>query len=244
MTTDMFESESWEIIDHYMTMIQQLNTQNQYISRTQNEVYEKIMQLLRNARSSPLPSWDRSRLSTTNSRSERSSDPPIVSNYNNFRRAYRDNENDNGRRSSSQNNRSNTRSGTNNDKDIFLIKYDENGNKLWSRQEGTDSEDIAYGVAVDSLDNLYVTGKTCSNLNANIQKGNCDYFLIKYNSSGTNLWTKQGGSSSLDVGKAVGVDSSDFIYIAGYTYGNIDGKTNLGGTDYFIVKYNRDGYKQ
>ena len=95
-------------------MIQQLNTQNQYISRTQNEVYEKIMQLLRNARSSPLPSWDRSRLSTTNSRSERSSDHPIVANYNNFRRAYRDNENDNGRRNSSQNNRSNTRSGTSN----------------------------------------------------------------------------------------------------------------------------------
>ena len=48
----------------------------------------------------------------------------------------------------------NIRKGTGNDKDIFIIKYDENGNKLWSLQEGTDSEDIAYGVATDSLDNI------------------------------------------------------------------------------------------
>jgi hypothetical protein len=114
MSTDMFESESWEIIDHYMTMIQQLNTQNQYISRTQNELYDKIIQLLRNTRSSPLPPLDRSRSSTTNSRNERYSVhhnnvPPIVPNYNNIRNAYRESVNNNGRRSYSQSNRSNTR---------------------------------------------------------------------------------------------------------------------------------------
>lgn len=110
----MFESESWEIIDHYMTMIQQLNAQNQYISRTQNELYDKIIQLLRNTRSSPLPPLNRSRSSMTSSRNERDNVPPIVPNYNSFRRSYRENENDNGRRSSSQNNRSNTRSGSSN----------------------------------------------------------------------------------------------------------------------------------
>ena len=61
----------------------------------------------------------------------------------------------------------NVRKGTGNDKDYFILKYDENGNKIWSRQGGTDAEDIAYDVAKDSLDNIYIAGKTCSSLNNN-----------------------------------------------------------------------------
>ena len=129
-------------------------------------------------------------------------------------------------------------------KDIFIIKYDENGNKLWSLQEGTDSEDIAYGVATDSLDNIYIAGKTCSNLNNNILKGVCDYFLIKYNSSGNVQWYKQGGTLLEDIAKGIDIDSFNNIFITGYTYGSIDGKTNQGGTDYFLIKYNTEGYKQ
>ena len=138
----------------------------------------------------------------------------------------------------------NIRKGTGNDKDIFIIKYDENGNKLWSLQEGTDSEDIAYGVATDSLDNIYIAGKTCSNLNNNILKGVCDYFLIKYNSSGNVQWYKQGGTLLEDIAKGIDIDSLNNIFITGYTYGSIDGKTNQGGTDYFLIKYNTEGYKQ
>ena len=138
----------------------------------------------------------------------------------------------------------NVRKGTGNDKDFFILKYDENGNKIWSRQGGTDAEDIAYDVANDSLDNVYIAGKTCSSLNNNNFKGACDYFLIKYNSSGTVQWTKQGGTSLQDIAKGVDIDSSNNIYITGYTYGSIDGNKNQGGTDYFLIKYNTEGFKQ
>ena len=138
----------------------------------------------------------------------------------------------------------NVRKGTGNDKDFFILKYDENGNKIWSRQGGTDTEDIAYDVAKDSLDNIYIAGKTCSSLNNNNFKGACDYFLIKYNSSGTVQWTKQGGTSSEDIAKGVDIDSSNNIYITGYTYGSIDGNKNQGGTDYFLIKFNTEGFKQ
>ena len=138
----------------------------------------------------------------------------------------------------------NSRLGTSNDKDIFIIKYDEDGNKEWSRQVGTSSEDIAYDVAVDSLDRIYITGKTCSDFNGNSHKGDCDYFLMKINSTGRQIWTRQGGTSFLDIAKSVDFDSSNNIYICGYTFGSIDGKNQLGGADYFVVKYNNEGYKQ
>ena len=138
----------------------------------------------------------------------------------------------------------NTRFGSGNDQDVFLIKYDENGNKLWSRQFGTQSEDKAFGIIIDSNDNVYVTGKTCSGLNSNKHLGECDYFLIKYNSSGSNQWSQQGGSSLLDQALSISSDSSNNIYIAGFTYGSLDGKSNLGGIDYFVVKFDQNGFKQ
>ena len=138
----------------------------------------------------------------------------------------------------------NSRLGVINDKDIFIIKYDEDGNKEWSLQNGTPSEDIAYNVAVDSTDYIYITGKTCSDFNGNSHKGDCDYFLKKINSSGQLIWTRQGGTSYLDISLGIDFDSLDNIYIIGYTFGSIDGKNKLGGSDYFVVKYNKDGYKQ
>ena len=40
------------------------------------------------------------------------------------------------------------------------------------------------------------------------------------------------------------VDSSDNLYMTGYTLGGLDGNTSSGGKDIFLVKYNSDGVKQ
>ena len=68
--------------------------------------------------------------------------------------------------------------------------------------------------------------------------------MVKYNSSGTKQWTKQLGTSSADYGKGVTIDSSDNIYVTGSTDGGLDGNTNSGNYDIFLVKYSSDGVKQ
>jgi uncharacterized delta-60 repeat protein len=135
----------------------------------------------------------------------------------------------------------NTNSG---DNDTFLVKYNSSGVKQWTQQLGTSTDDLGYGVAVDSSDNIYLTGWTQGGLDGNTNAGGQDIFLVKYNSSGVKQWTQQLGSTSSEVGYGVTVDSSDNIYVTGTTYGGLDGNTNSGNLDIFLVKFNSDGVKQ
>ena len=115
---------------------------------------------------------------------------------------------------------------------------------LFTQQLGTSSRDDGGGVTVDSSDNIYVTGFTTGDLDNNTNSGQKDIILVKYNSSGTKQWTQQLGTSSQDTGNDVTVDSSDNIYVTGQTEGGLDGNTNSGIQDIFLVKYNSDGVKQ
>jgi len=136
--------------------------------------------------------------------------------------------------------------------DIFLVKFYDNGTKQWTQLLGTSSDDrvalgfgeIMDGVTVDSSDNIYVVGSTKGGMDNNTNSGGWDFFLVKFNSSGTKQWTQQLGTSSTDYGNAVAVDSSDNIYVTGTTAGGLDGNTHFGSNDIFLVKYNSSGEKQ
>ena len=125
-----------------------------------------------------------------------------------------------------------------------MVKYLDNGTKQWTKQLGTSSTDLANGVATDSSGNFYVSGFTYVVLDGNTSAGNCDLFVVKYNSSGTKQWTKQLGTSITDLANGVVTDSSGNVYVTGDTYGGLDGNTNAGNNDLFVVKYNSSGTKQ
>jgi hypothetical protein len=128
--------------------------------------------------------------------------------------------------------------------DLFLIKYNSSGTKQWTKQLGTVGNDYGTGVVTDSSGNIYITGYTNAGLDGNINAGGNDAFLVKYNSSGTKQWTRQLGTTAEDVALDVRADPSDNIYVAGYTYGGLDGNTNAGLGDMFFIKYNSSGTKQ
>ena len=130
--------------------------------------------------------------------------------------------------------------------DIYLTKYNSAGTRQWTRLAGTTGSDQSgWGaVAVDGSGNIYVTGYTSGNLDGETNAGGSDAVLIKYDSSGSKLWTRLLGTAGSDSAWAVAVDGSGNIYISGFTDGNLGGETNSGGTDAFLAKYNSSGTLQ
>ena len=129
--------------------------------------------------------------------------------------------------------------------DIFLVKYNSSGTKQWTKKLGIFDNESGVSMTVDSSDNIYVTGYTKEVYDRNSNSENNDIFLMKYNSSGTKQWTKQLGSSSSDFAGDVTVDSSDNIYVTGFTNRSLEENFNQESySDIFLAKYNSDGVKQ
>jgi outer membrane protein assembly factor BamB len=129
---------------------------------------------------------------------------------------------------------------------MFLTKYNSTGTKQWTRQLGVSSKVIfVLGVATDASGNIFLTGQTNGGIDGNSQTGIYDFFLTKYDSTGTRQWTKQlGVSSKSTLGQSVKTDSSGNIFVAGYTNGNLDGNTLTGTQDFFLTKFDSTGAKK
>lgn len=107
---------------------------------------------------------------------------------------------------------------------------------VWTRRyDGSDYNDIACGLAIDSNGNIYITGTTY--IWEPPVLGDGDYATIKYNQSGDSIWVNHyNGPWGTDDG-AIGiiVDASDNVYVCGYSMG-------MDATyDYATIKYNSDG---
>jgi hypothetical protein len=137
--------------------------------------------------------------------------------------------------------------------DVFLAKFDSNGNHLWSKKFGGSSGDIGYSVSVDSSGNVYITGWFYSSTIdfgggalTNSYASYTDIFLAKFDSNGNHLWSKKFGGSVDDYGRSVSVDSSGNVYITGYFKsstidfgGGALNKTSW--SDIFLAKFDSNG---
>jgi uncharacterized delta-60 repeat protein len=119
--------------------------------------------------------------------------------------------------------------------DYATIKYNSSGQQIWvERYNGPGNiGDFAVGLAIDPLDNIYVTG-TADDLSVNFYPA---YTTVKYNSNGVQQWAKQ-YHELWSYAYAIAADSSGSVYVTGRSYGN--------GTfyDYATVKYNSNGVQQ
>lgn len=133
--------------------------------------------------------------------------------------------------------------------DAFVAAFDGNsGGQLWNQtlaSSGTE-QDYARGIAVFGAD-VYIAGQTTGtlpsgSLPANTDAGGkSDAFLARYDrQTGTLQWVKQFGSSGLDEGQAIAVDSQGKVYVVGETDKALFGGA-LGKTDAWMAQYDSSG---
>jgi hypothetical protein len=130
------------------------------------------------------------------------------------------------------------------DPDFFITKYNASGVRQWTVQDGVaNSIASGRGIAVDSSGNVYVTGVTLKAIDGQTQHGTIDYFLTKYNASGSWQWTvEDGAANGIAGGEGLALDSSGNIYITGtINRSGLDGGSEIGIQDFIITKYNSSG---
>lgn len=142
--------------------------------------------------------------------------------------------------------------------DIFISKLDPSGKFKWVKQLGGKGFDYAFSIALDDSGNIYVTGSFSGTVDFDPGIGKriftatdagLDIFIIKLDSTGNYLWTKQQGGPSDDWSNSIFLDKSRNIYTIGSFRGNADFdpgpmKYNLipkGGADIFVSKLDASG---
>jgi hypothetical protein len=124
--------------------------------------------------------------------------------------------------------------------DAFVTKYDNDGNRVWSRQLGSSGNDFGKSVAVDASGNVFIRGSADGTLPAP-STGTGQAFLAKYNSSGSLLWSRQlGGPAVWAESRSVAIDASGNAYISGGTFAYLGGPI-IGSGDAFLSKFDGSG---
>ena len=149
--------------------------------------------------------------------------------------------------------------------DIFIAKYDLDGNLLWIRQLGSTTSDFigntnfyGSGLAVDLNGNLYLaanTGNVAFYVNGVNRQQATGYAgstiaLLRILPDGSLSWMKMSGTTGSATVYHVSLDSTGNIYIGGY-YSNAPIILGTGqsavyiptptGTDGFVAKFTNDG---
>jgi hypothetical protein len=127
--------------------------------------------------------------------------------------------------------------------DILTIKYDSLGNEKWTARYNnpdTNLTDGGYGIEVDDVGNVYVTGQS-----RGVGTGT-DFVTIKYDSLGSQLWATRynGPANGLDRpsdetgGKCMTIDQYANIYVAGVSWNTTT------YNDYITIMYDSAGVEQ
>jgi hypothetical protein len=139
------------------------------------------------------------------------------------------------------------------DPDAFYAKFDQSGNCIWGREVGGFGTEETGGIKEVNANEIVMNGSfEGSILLANGQSitsvAVADFMLIKFDSQGTVLWGKSGGSTNTDQGYALDTDAQGNIYSTGIigansTFGSVSISNNQ-NLNMFIAKHNSLGVCQ
>lgn len=142
---------------------------------------------------------------------------------------------------------------TPNIKGIFLVKYRDGGQLQWVKAINGSALKEVRAMAIDSQDNIYVTGFFSGRLLADsvelTARGRTDLFLLKFDTGGRILWAVQEGTTGDTRAMTLALSPTEDIVIGGFfndtlrVAGDIL-TANTNDRDVFIAQYDSDGMVQ
>jgi hypothetical protein len=112
------------------------------------------------------------------------------------------------------------------DKNVIVMKLDDNGTPLWSKSIGDGADQEGAAVAVDPAGDVIVTGSFMGRLDLGAGElaavGASDGFVVKLDPGGAALWARSFGDSSEQGGAAVTADPLGNVWATGYLSGSAD----------------------
>jgi hypothetical protein len=124
----------------------------------------------------------------------------------------------------------------------FIVKFDGNGKKLWSKNWGVPKKwTIGNSIFVDIDGSIFVSGMTSGTFEENISAGDTDIFVTKFNPGSDIEWTKQFGTDAWDSGYSMTVDGKGHVVVTG-SASNSEYCKNKGCRESFLISvFDYDG---
>lgn len=133
---------------------------------------------------------------------------------------------------------------------LFVAKYTTTGQVIWATAFKGKASKVMTDITIDAVDNIYCTGYFSDSLfignDTLISVGMEDLFVVKMDSQGNVLWTRQAGYQQQTRAREIAVNSLGEIWIGGEINGRvIFGQDTLWAEtidwDIFLVRYNASG---
>jgi len=115
--------------------------------------------------------------------------------------------------------------------DFYLIKVDLLGNMVWEQTFGGPGNDMAFSLEETSDGGFILAGSSDS-----FGGGDLDIYMVKTDSSGTELWSQTYGGPGDDGARSVLQTFHEGFLAVGYTY-----SFGAGDSDFYIVKADSSG---
>lgn len=114
--------------------------------------------------------------------------------------------------------------------DVFLTKFDSEGNVVFSRLLGSSDDASGFAITVDSADNVIVAGETNNALVSTDVISGTDAFVAKFSARGDLVFTYQLDGAATTSGLSLTTDANDDIILGGQAMGNISSTTTYAGS--------------
>jgi len=117
------------------------------------------------------------------------------------------------------------------DRDIWIIKLDKEGNKVWDRTFGGTSEDWANSIIQNKNGDYIVAGWTKS-----MGAGKTDVWIVKLDKRGNLIWDKTFGGSENDEAHSIIQTEDEGYAVVGWTKSK-----GAGNADVWVIKLDENG---